>query len=274
MDYFTNLFTKTEEIIQSKYILDRDDKNQYFRCEPDVCKNVKYEIWIPGAAGLTPFLLGICKIIQDNFQKELDKSIIIGSSGGSFCALNLRLAIPCDDAFECGLLKFIESIKKSFMNKSLYFTDNLGASYLNYITLKKDMIPLDKLKNKYFINASCYKTSKNYLINTFHSHEDLVDAMVSSCLLPGLHTSITKKLDDKHLRDGYFSDTPYLCKDLHRVDLSLTMFGEQWSFRDFLPNDCVKSNTALYQLGITNATDNLDVLKKLFTITSNKITSK
>jgi len=266
MEYFKNLFFNNDNIkksITEKYILERNNKLDYFRIEPSICKTVKYEIYISGAAGLAPYLMGICKVLQDEFQNELDKSIIIGTSIGSFCAFILATKISVNDAYLNGATNFIKCIGKSFMDKSFYLTNNYHICMNNYINSKKDIIPLDSLENKLFINTSCYQTGKNYIINQFNDGSDISNAITSSSTIPVLHTSLAYEYDGKLLRDGWFSDTPYICSNLHRVDIELNMFRE-WSPFDYLPNDNIDNNNMLYQLGIKDATDNLEKLKEMF----------
>jgi hypothetical protein len=284
MEYFKNLFfnndnikksiTKksiteksiTEKSITEKYMLERTNKLDYFRIEPYICKTRQYEIYISGAAGLAPYLMGICKVLQDEFQNELDKSIIIGTSIGSFCAFILATKISVNDAYLNGATNFIKCIGKSFMDKSFYLTNNYHNCMNNYITSIKDIILLDSLENRLFINTSCYQTGKNYIINQFNDGSDIANAITSSSTIPVLHTSLTCEYDGKLLRDGWFSDTPYICSNLHRVDIELNMFSREWSLFDYLPDDNIDNNNMLYQLGIQDAKDNLEKLKEMFCV--------
>ena len=115
MEYLTQLVTKFIRKPQNpeKYILNRNNKNDYFRTEPIICSNDKYEIDIPGAAGLAPYLMGICKVLQEEFKPELEQSIIVGTSVGSFCSLVLASNIQFDDAYYNGTTKFLQAIGKS-----------------------------------------------------------------------------------------------------------------------------------------------------------------
>ena len=76
MEYFKNLFFNNDNIkksiteksitkksISEKYMLERTNKLDYFRIEPYICKTRQYEIYISGAAGLAPYLMGICKVL-------------------------------------------------------------------------------------------------------------------------------------------------------------------------------------------------------------------
>ena len=270
MEYLTQLVSKFISKPQNpeKYILNRNNKNDYFRTEPIICSNYKYEIDIPGAAGLAPYLMGICKVLQEEFKPELEQSIIVGTSVGSFCSLVLASNIQFDDAYYNGTTKFLQAIGKSFMDKSLNLTNNYQTSIRNYILERKDEISLDALENKLFINTSCYQTGDNYIINKFNSHSDITDAITSSSILPLLHTSTTYELDGKMLRDGCFSEKPHICPNLHKVCISLTMFRE-FPITSFLPNDNIEDNNKLYKLGIQDARDNLEKLKEMFLVNEN-----
>lgn len=259
----TKLFKKKplNESVEVEHIMHKKEFLHHFYVSPEMPMTSKYEISIGGAAGLGPYLLGIGKVIQDNFKQELKESVIIGTSAGGLLAYLLASNIQIDGYYKKMSESVTSEMKKKYLGSSIkvigIFRDFLHRDL-------KNNCDLVSLVGKLYINTTCYDTRDTFLINYWNTHGHLADSLAASSLIPGLHTSTTILIHGRHLYDGGFiTCCPYVFPHLKKVKIHIHAW-RKFPLTKYLPTSSIEKWDALYELGISDANEHLDEIKDWF----------
>ena len=253
-----------EQLNKNVYLSEEYQNNdQLFTRKPHLNSSSKYEIHIGGAGGLAPYLMGVMKVVQDHFHLELSKSVLIGTSAGSYVAYILASNTPMDQAYYIASHNFIKKMDSTYLGKSIHVLSHWEDAFSQYLTSYHNSKNLKNMDGKLFINTQCYLSGSNYIINHFDSHKDLVDATVTSSVIPGVHTSLTVDHHGRRLRDGWFAKNPYIFPHLKRVEIYINRWRD-FSWYDYLPTGSIEKNDNLYHLGQEDAKRNIDDIRSWF----------
>jgi len=246
---------------EKEHIMHKSDFFKHFSTLPVMPMTSKYEITVGGAGGLGPYLLGIGKVIQDNFAEELSESVIIGTSAGSLLAYLLSMGIPVEDYYKKLSREITYKMKKTYLGSTVrvigifrdFFYDDFEAHF-----------DPELVHGRLYINTTCFLTESSFLINKWESHNHFVDSMVASSLIPGLHTCSTVTLHGRELIDGGFSDSfPPVFPHLKQVKIDVKQW-RKFGLSKYIPSSSVDKWNELYELGKKDAMDNLAEIRRWF----------
>jgi hypothetical protein len=226
------------------------------------------ELYFSGAGGLYPYLMGIGKFIQDNYN--LDDIIFTGNSSSSYITMLLSLNIPFDTAYE-EHGKIMKDISSCTFGPLYYYFDIAKKHLYDYF--KNNTIDIKKIKNLY-IQITNTKNSFNYnnwesiFINEWDNIEDLLNCMRSSSYIPIYGTSITNEFRGMKCIDGGVNY--YLKKYSHstcKYEKSKYIKTDMWRqipYMWYLIYSNKEWNDKLYNLGYEDATKNKKELDDFF----------
>lgn len=213
-----------------------------------------------GCGGLYHYYIGIASVLQKIVNKN--HNIIFGGiSGGCIPSLFLVLGIDLDELYIKVNLPMLSEIGKHSLGA--LFNYNLYAK--KWLLSHLPMEAYKQLEGRYRVSVTKvdgYFTTKNEIIESFTSNEDLVDCIICSAYIPFFDRSVYKQYRNGYYVDGCLSDWDgkNFVKDnvetfyIHRNKWRQMKTSWLWCYTD------EKWADTLYNWGIYDAYAHLDEL--------------
>jgi len=213
-----------------------------------------------GACGHYSYLLGIAKILQDNFNLNEENIKFSGISSGCFPALCLCLNIDIDDMYNNVNIKTLNTIQQYNSKAFFNFSPTLKDNTLFYI----NNIGLDLYKNannKLLCTLTHVPTFKSNYYYDYNSNEDLIDCIMASGHFPIYSSKLFYTFRNKYYIDGviskYTSNNNIRTINGINIDISCDMFRKIDTSHLFI-SSCTNYSNSLYNLGKKDALDNIE----------------
>ena len=226
------------------------------------------ELYFSGAGGFYPYLMGIGKFLQDNYN--LENIVFTGNSSSSYITLLLALNIPFDIAYE-EHLKIMKDIS-TYTFGPLYNYYDIAKKYL-YKYFYENPVDVKKIKNL-FIQITNTNNSFNYnnwesiFVNEWNDIEDLLNCMRSSSYIPFYGSSITNEYRGMCCIDGgvnyYLKDVSHSTCKFEKSKYIRTDMWREIPYRWYFIYSDDEWNNKLYNLGYEDAQKNKEELDSFF----------
>lgn len=159
---------------------------------------------LAGSGFLGLYLIGASACLQKQVPDLLRRVAFAGSSAGALVACGLACGVPLDTARLC------------FLQAAARAQKTLGGPFWAGLTIQEQMrralqrhLPTDahlRATGRLFVSLTRPRDMANVVCREWASREDLIDAVLCSCYIPGLSGFQVPTLAGTHYIDGGFTD--------------------------------------------------------------------